>query len=271
MARVFFVHWNESEAASLAAPLLANGHELRVHFATNRPASWEGFEPTVAVISLERLAAHGREIADWICSAKKRRHVPVVFVGGKPDKVLDTKGRYPDAFYCRVEEMSRIVEKIASGRMATASTPENRVNTSQTAHRPSTTPLAKKLGIVAGTRFALVNAPQGFMKTLAPPREAMKSVKASAQCHVIVFFARSSQSLQAELAKLKATFAPAASLWLAWPKKTSALASNLSDEVVRQLGLRSGLVDVKVCAIDETWSGLKFMHRVADRPKPRKK
>jgi hypothetical protein len=267
MARVFFVHWNETEAESLVAPLRADCHELRVHFATNRPPSWEGFEPTVAVISLERLPAHGREIADWIWSAKKRRHVPVVFVGGKPDKVLETKGRFPDAVYCRVDEVSRIVEKITSGRMAAASAPENRVKTSQSAHRPSTTPLARKLGIVAGTRFALVNAPQEFMETLAPPREAMKSPKASPHCNVIVFFARSSKSLATELSKLKARLAPAASLWLAWPKKTSALKSDLSDEVVRQLGLRSGLVDVKVCAIDETWSGLKFMHRVADRPK----
>jgi hypothetical protein len=86
-----------------------------------------------------------------------------------------------------------------------------------------------------------------------------------------LLFAANANALAAGLKEHRRNVGPKASLWLAWPKRTSPLASDLSDEVVRQMGLRSGLVDVKVCAIDDDWSGLKFMVRVADRPEEQTK
>ena len=164
MARVFLVHWHESELLDLAAPLTDAGHEVRGHFATNKPPSWDGFDAQVAAITLERLPAHGREIADWVWSAKKRRHVPVVFVGGKPEKIAETMHRFPDATYCTVGDLARVLDDIMSGRLNTAPAPDQRIKTVETAKRPSATPLAKKLGIVDGVKFALVNAPRGFLK-----------------------------------------------------------------------------------------------------------
>ena len=93
----------------------------------------------------------------------------------------------------------------------------------------------------------------------------MECKDASPDCDVIVSFAADADILAAHLKEHRRNLGQQASLWLAWPKRTSSLARDLSDEVVRQMGLRSGLVDVKVCAIDKDWSGLKFMVRVADR------
>jgi len=266
MARVFLVHWNGTELRDLAASLAAFGHEVHGHFEQNKSPSWDGFVIDIAAISLERLPAHGREIADWVWSAKKRRHVPVVFLGGKPEKIAETKGRFPDATYCAVGELCRVIEDLASGRLAAAPAPEHRVKTAESANRPSATPLAKKLGVVAGRSFALVNAPGGFLKTLAPPEGARQKKLASLDCDIVVLFARDSRQLAEGLSKHRNKMGAKAALWLAWPKRTSLLTRDLSDEVVRQMGLRSGLVDVKVCAIDDDWSGLKFMVRIDDRP-----
>ena len=265
MARVFLVHWHESELRDLAAPLTALGHEVHGHFAMNTPPSWGGFDAQVAAISIERLPSHGREIADWVWSAKKRRHVPVVFAGGKSEKVAETKHRFPDATYCALSDLGRVVDEIVGGRLSTAPAPERRAKTAETAKRPSATPLARKLGIVDGVKFALVNAPRGFLKMLAAPKGATQCKDASPDCDVIVLFTVDANVLAAGLNEHRRNLGQQASLWLAWPKRTSSLARDLSDEVVRQMGLRSGLVDVKVCAIDKDWSGLKFMVRVADR------
>jgi len=269
MARIYLVHWHESELHDLAAPLLALGHDVHGHFAPNKPPSWEGFVVDVAAVSLERLPAHGREIADWIWSAKKRRHVPVVFVGGKPEKVAETKTRYPHAIFCAVAELGPVIEEVANGRLAAAT--ESLMKSAEFAKRPSATPLAKKLGVVAGSRFALVDAPQGFLGTLAAPDGAIRKKDATPECDVVVLFARDAGRLSKSLKETRSRVGPKSSLWLAWPKRTSSLASDLSDEVVRQMGLRSGLVDVKVCAIDDDWSGLKFMVRIADRPRENQK
>ncbi|HSO76842.1 MAG TPA: DUF3052 domain-containing protein [Blastocatellia bacterium] len=132
----------------------------------------------------------------------------------------------------------------------------------------SETPLAKKLGIKEGFRVALVGAPKGFRSELAglPKRvDFVASVEASLD--LIVLFTISRSDLLGNFSRLAAHLAPAGMLWIAWPKKASGVPTDLSDGVVRQIGLDAGLVDTKVCAVNEIWSGLKFVIRVKDRPK----
>lgn len=267
MARIYFVHWNEQELQDLSAPLRAEGHDVIGHHYQNRAARWDGLEPDVVAVSLERLPSHGRAIAHWVATSKKRRATPFVFVGGKSEKAAELKAEFPSAVFCSVAAMPLTIAAILSGKRKTA--PLELPTASRATI--SGTPLAKKLGIVDGVRYALVDPPDGFDQTLSAPETSVKAKSADDDCRVVVYFARSAAALNAKLDTLRAALAPTASLWLAWPKKTSPLAGDLSDEVVRQIGLRSGLVDVKVCSIDETWSGLKFMHRVKDRPKPPKK
>jgi len=135
----------------------------------------------------------------------------------------------------------------------------------------SWTPLPQKLGIKPGARLGLVNPPADFPRTLGalPPGVAPKLVSAGkAQFDVIVCFAPKMAAL-ARLPALKTRLDPAGGLWIAWPKKTSGMATDVSENAVRALGLQTGLVDNKVCAIDDVWSGLRFVIRLADRPKRR--
>ena len=135
----------------------------------------------------------------------------------------------------------------------------------------SETPLAKKLGIKERSRIALVNEPRSFRKTLGELTSGVAFVGESAKnIDLILCFVRSQSELSKRFSKLASKLAPAGMLWIAWPKKASGVASDLSDGIVREIGLAGGLVDTKVCAIDEVWSGLRFVIRLKDRPAAQK-
>jgi hypothetical protein len=135
----------------------------------------------------------------------------------------------------------------------------------------SGTPLTKKLGIKEGFRVALLGAPDGFRDELRGlPPGVIFVTSVAAQLDLILFFAKTQSELTENFSRLAAKLKPAGMLWIAWPKKASSVATDLSDGVVREIGLGAGLVDVKVCAVNEIWSGLKFVIRVKDRPKASK-
>ena len=130
----------------------------------------------------------------------------------------------------------------------------------------SGTPLVRKLGIKPGARLAVIGAPEGFDDTLGelPPGVAVRrSPRGGFDVGVAFFGGR--RPLQRRLAALKAALEPAGGLWIAWPKRSSGVDTDLTETVVRELGLAAGLVDNKVCAIDQVWSGLRFVYRLADR------
>ncbi|MEA2199132.1 MAG: hypothetical protein QOJ25_3183 [Solirubrobacteraceae bacterium] len=131
----------------------------------------------------------------------------------------------------------------------------------------SGTPLPKKLGIKPGHRIALLKAPAGFeedtLGELPPGVTVLRRVRAPLD--VIVAFVRTRSELDRGLDTWRAALDPAGGLWIAWPKQTSGVATDLYEGVVRQAGLATGLVDNKVCAIDATWSGLRCVVRLADR------
>src|SRR5262245_9024681 len=132
----------------------------------------------------------------------------------------------------------------------------------------SDTPLAKKLGIKEKFRVALVGAPLGFRRELGDLPDGVSFVTSlEAQLDLILFFAKTQSELTRNFSRLAAKLTPAGMLWIAWPKKASGVATDLADYNVRQIGLDAGLVDTKVCAVNEVWSGLKFVIRVKDRPK----
>jgi hypothetical protein len=138
----------------------------------------------------------------------------------------------------------------------------------------SGTPLAQKLGIKPGHRVLLSQAPRGFTKTLGALPEGAKVADAAASrgsFDVAVAFVTSSSELDKSLAKLKSRMDPAAGFWVAWPKRASGVATDVTEDVVRQKAIASGLVDNKVCAVDDTWSGLRLVYRLIDRPALAKK
>jgi hypothetical protein len=131
----------------------------------------------------------------------------------------------------------------------------------------SGTPLAKKLGIKEGHRVAFPSAPAGFRELLGdlPDGVSVRS-RASGPLDVIVFFTKARAELERRLPALRRAMDPAAGLWIAWPKRSSGVQTDMTEDLARQLGLANGLVDNKVCAIDETWSGLRLVIRLEDRP-----
>jgi hypothetical protein len=132
----------------------------------------------------------------------------------------------------------------------------------------SGTPLPQKLGIKPGSRLGLFNAPKGFERTLGKLPEGVKTTnRLAGSLDVLVFFTESGSVLGRRFGALAKAISPAGGLWVSWPKKSSGVKTDLDENAVRAIGLEHGLVDVKVCAVDETWSGLKFVVRVKDRPK----
>lgn len=139
----------------------------------------------------------------------------------------------------------------------------------------SGTPLPKKLGLKPGHRLVLAHAPwrgwPGAYGALPADVTVVAGLHGTAPADVIVGFFMRARELERRFGALAGRLKPDGALWIAWPKlaarKAQGLDSDLTDSVVRATGLAAGLVDVKVCAIDETWSGLKFVYRLKDRPR----
>ena len=130
----------------------------------------------------------------------------------------------------------------------------------------SKTPLAQKLGIKAGTKVVALGAPASYRKWLAPlPEGVAFSEKAIAGSAFVHLFVTERPTLEKELKRLRKLLADAGVLWVSWPKKSSGVVTDITEDVIRDVCLPLGFVDVKVCAVDETWSGLKLMIRRENR------
>jgi hypothetical protein len=130
----------------------------------------------------------------------------------------------------------------------------------------SGTPLPRKLGIKPGHRLLVLGAPEGFLETsLELPAGVVVGRQARGTADVIVSFHARRADLARRMPRLRELMDPAAGLWIAWPKRSSRLPTDLTEDVVRELALANRLVDNKVCAIDDTWSGLRLVIRLVDR------
>ena len=130
----------------------------------------------------------------------------------------------------------------------------------------SGTSLVKKLGIKPGFDVAFVNAPEDFVKQLDLPSDAnVRSYSKARDLDFILVFVKSQKTLTTAFVQYSRKIRPNGMLWMSWPKKTSGVQTDLTENIVRDIGLAAGLVDVKVCAVDDVWSGLKFVYRLRDR------
>ena len=126
----------------------------------------------------------------------------------------------------------------------------------------SGTPLAKKLGIKPGTRVYVAGAPKTYRESLEPlPAGVAFEKMVSESINLIHFFTDSRAKLAAALMKYRKVMRPDAIIWVSWPKKASKVPTDITEDTVREVALPMGLVDVKVCAVDEVWSGLKLVIR----------
>lgn len=132
----------------------------------------------------------------------------------------------------------------------------------------SATPLAKKLGIVAGSALFVANAPEDYRELLEPwPDEVRMLARPSTKVDVAHLFAISRVALESQLRKCRKAMRDDATVWVSWPKKSSKLATDITEDTIREIALPMGWVDIKVCAVDAVWSGLKLVVRREHRKK----
>jgi hypothetical protein len=133
----------------------------------------------------------------------------------------------------------------------------------------SGTPLYRKLGIKEGSRVALLGAPQGFDDELAPLPDSVQVLRRLGQdLDVVVLFVTERRVLEQRFPGVARSITPSGGFWVAWPKRASRVPTDLTEDVLREVGLPQGLVDNKVCAVSEVWSGLRFVWRKENRPAP---
>lgn len=255
--RVKLIHWKEEELPERVERLTAAGYEADTHMPQGTAFLKEmGENPPVAVIiDLTRMPSQGRDFGILIRKRKGTRHIPLVFVEGAPEKVARVKDILPDATYTSWDDIGPALETTISNPPASPTVPESTFD----AYKGK--PLVEKLGIKADFQVALYGPPDGFEKTLGKLPKGVVLHEGVVESHDLsMWFTRSGEELEKEI-KAMGEKAGQKPIWIAWPKKTSKMATDLTQQRVREVGLASGLVDYKICSIDETWSGLLFKKR----------
>jgi len=258
--RIRLIHWNAAEAKEKAAVLKDAGY--RVEHEVPEQATFNQIRndpPDAVVIDLSRIPSHGRDTGIFLRSTKATRHVPIVFVEGDAAKVERVKQKLPDAVYTTWRRIRGALNR------AIANPPTEPVALESVMAGYAGTPLVKKLGIKQGSVVTLVGAPTDFEQTLGKLPEGVKfRRRAGGRPDLAIWFTKSRKELESRVVRM-GEMAGKDGLWIAWPKKSSGVASDLTQAIVRKVGLASGLVDYKICAIDTTWSGLRFAQRKPTR------
>ena len=258
MSRILLVHWNEKEARERSRKLKALGHKTTILSDTEK-RNFESIRespPDLFLIDLTRLPSQGREIAGYLRRLKATRHVPILFVDGDADRVSRTRSLIPDADFAKWEELKTAIPKAKAKKRAAA-----KPVVPSTMAGYSGTPLPKKLGIREKSTVVLINPPDRYERKLEPMPAGAEIVDTPKLANVAMLFALSQLELIRDFRLLAKTLPEKTALWIAWPKKTSGVVPDLTENIVREFGLGAGWVDYKVCAIDETWSGLCFARR----------
>jgi len=260
MDRVVLIHWKAQEAEQRIQDLARAGYETELAM----PYGGRGLEslstrpPSALLVDLSRLPSHGREIASWVRRRKATRHIPIVFVGGEPQKVRSVRELLPDAAFTEWRRVAPAIRKAIKTQPA-----DPIVRGAMAAY--SDRPLQKKLGLHPDSSLALVNVPPGFEKRLKSPRKAVRLDRALSgklpSFDKIILFSRSLLELGRRFTSATKRLSPSGAIWLLWPKKAAGIKTDLDQKVVRAFGLSAGFVDYKICSVDETWSGLLFARR----------
>jgi CheY-like chemotaxis protein len=263
--RVLLVHWNAGEAKDRAARLRRAGYTVVCHTEAGggEPLRSARINPPDAfVVDLGRLPSHGRAAGVWLRQNKTTRDVPILFIEGDPEKTDATRKVLPDAVYTGWRRVRTDLKKAISSRAPGAPVVPD------TMAGYAGVPLVKKLGIKPGCTLCLLGAPERFDETLGDlPDGVTVKRRARGEADVIVLFVRSLAELRRRFPAAQKALGAGGRLWVAWPKKASGVRSDLTQAKVRAHGLAAGVVDFKISAIDETWSGLCFTRR---RARPRK-
>jgi CheY-like chemotaxis protein len=260
MRAAVLIHWNRAEGRERAALIRQLGFKVELEFGSG-PSILQKLRaqpPPAVLIGLDRLPMQGRDLAIALRTAKHTRQIPIVFVGGEPTKVARVQELLPDAIYASWHNIAGAVKQALSSAPASPVVPKSNLA------GYSGTPLPRKLGIKSHVSVALLNEPENFVEYLGELPEGVEFTRAvGARSGVALWFVRSLQELSSQVDSVAKRVIAAGScrLWIAWAKRTSPLASDVTESLVRTSALGAGLVDYKVAAIDSDWSGLLFAPR----------
>lgn len=257
MPTVFLVHWDEEEGKEKASVLRKAGYI--VAFRILDMEVFRGLRerpPDAFVIDLARRPSHGREVGEALRRYKTTRAIPLIFVGGEKEQVDKIKESLPDAAFTSWGRISGIVKK------ALAEAPHDPVVPPSVMAAYTDTPLVKKLGIKPNSTLCLINAPDHMPSLIGSlPEKVRVTTRTPSKADLMIWFVSKEKDFHKRLKPLSARLSDKGGLWVAWPKKTSGVPSDLTQNSIRQKGLASGLVDYKICAIDDVWSGLLFTRK----------
>ena len=249
MLNVRLFHRKAEEAQAVIEELESAGYR------TEYTEKWEKPRPPLPdafVIDLSRVPSHGREAAIFLRGSKATRHVPIVFVGGDPEKVKAIRQQLPDAVYTEPGRLRSAV------RAAIANRPDAPVVPPQMMDRYGSRTAAQKLGIRAGSRVLVVNPPRDYAQAIgAVPPGVTFEEETRQGGDLTLWFVENAGDLLATMRRMRGVAAHSR-LWVLWRKGRK---SEVTQTVIREAGLGAGLVDYKICAVNETWSAMAFAPR----------
>jgi hypothetical protein len=258
MSLVRLICWKEDLARERAALLKAarlevdasplNTSRLIGHIMQNPPAA--------IVIDLDRMPSHGRAVAVVLRRSTSARRIPLVFAGGADEKVARIRQELPDAVFAPWSGIALSV------RRAIKSAPAEPVTPRPLIERNESSGLVRKLGLKPGTICALLQAPEGFEERIDDlPENFEFQPKIAANTTLAIWFVRTRAEMEFAADRASLRMPQGASLWIVYPKRTGRCAADFTLTDVRAAALSVGMVDYKVCAVDDDWTGLKFARR----------
>lgn len=257
MNRVFLVSWDKASVEIRIADLKAAGFEVMSGVPKDRDffKSIEDTSPQAILIDLSRSPSQGRDVAVNLRIRKPTRFIPLLFLAGSRDAIDSIRQLLPDAIFCLWEIVDAEIHKALQTPLSNPVVPASIF----AAYRA--VPLSKKLGIKPGMSLLAIHPPADVDIFLNPLPEGVRlSQNDSGNFDILLWFVRSRSDLSNEIRDITVR-KDFKSIWVIWPKKTSSLVSDLTQQVVREVGLAHGLVDYKICSLNDTWTGLCFARR----------
>ena len=259
MARVRLFHWKSSEAGGLLKTLRAGGHRVDYdeNITTGVLRGIRTSPPDAFVVDLSRMPSHGRGIAIYLRRSPATRRIPVVFVDGDPGKVEAIRKQLPDAMYVSAARIRSAL------RQAIANPPEAPIVPVIPPHAPR--PAAQKLGIREGSAVALIDPPRDYASVIGKvPAGVTFEEDGAAPCPVTLWFVDDPEVFLDALPRFR-SLAARTKFWILWRKQAARKGSRITAPFLRECAIAVGLVDYKICAVNETWSGMAFGLRRSTR------
>lgn len=246
---VSLVHWRLTEAKPLITLLEHAGYE--VHYGGEqkpiRVSQLKNFDVTAAIVDLTRMPSYGKYWAAEL-RATSLKHLPIVFVDGEPDKIAVVKAALPDATYTTRDKLVGVLKKIKP--VANPVQPSRMMASTRTT--------ALKIGIKPDMRVAVFDAPAGYAKIIGPlPSGVALEEEPDEPAPYTLWFVRELDEYLSGLRKMRA-LAAKSKLWVLYPKQKKGKQASITQTDVRESAIAIGLVDYKICSVDETWTGIAF-------------